>query len=76
MTKMPCSLFTMYVLFKKIVLFSAVGFRGFPGNQGPLPLPVKIPGDRGPQGPPGIPGPVGVRGPPGPKGLPGDSGRR
>lgn len=50
------------------------GFHGFPGDQGPAPLPIKIPGERGPPGPPGIRGPNGIEGQPGQKGWPGDSG--
>lgn len=50
------------------------GFPGLPGNQGPLPLPVRIPGERGPSGPQGITGPKGFKGEPGPHGPPGDAG--
>lgn len=55
--------------------FSAAGFRGIPGNQGPLPIPVRVPGERGLSGPQGIKGPEGVRGESGPQGPPGDTGK-
>lgn len=54
--------------------FSAVGFPGQPGSRGPPPIPIRIPGERGPPGPQGNLGLLGIRGEPGPQGPPGDSG--
>lgn len=63
-----------FVIFRMVIVFCASGFRGFPGNQGPLPLPPTLPRERGPQGRQGIYGPHGVKGQIGPQGFPGDSG--
>lgn len=69
-------LFVITFFLKYVLFFRTTGFRGVPGDQGPVTLPVKIPGERGPPGPPGIRGPTGITGYPGPKGLPGDAGRQ
>uniref|UniRef100_A0A3Q3IXN0 Uncharacterized protein n=1 Tax=Monopterus albus TaxID=43700 RepID=A0A3Q3IXN0_MONAL len=50
-----------------------MGVRGFPGNQGPPPVPIRYPGERGPSGPMGIQGPKGIIGEPGPRGPHGDA---
>lgn len=60
--------------FLSLINFCISGLRGFPGDQGPAPLPIKVPGERGFPGPQGIKGPRGNSGYPGPKGLLGDSG--
>lgn len=67
----------LFLMYKLCVAWSGpAGYPGAPGNQGPAPLPPRMPGERGAPGPQGIRGPEGVRGESGPKGPPGDPGRR
>ena len=75
--EIPHSLKVAFPILCKCPLFChfAAGVPGQPGSQGPLPLPITIPAERGAPGHHGIRGPEGKSGEPGPQGPPGDAGQ-
>lgn len=68
-------LYTVYKITQILFVSLPLGSPGLPGAKGLLPVPVKIPGERGPTGPLGEQGPQGDRGESGHMGPTGDQGK-